>query len=193
MFNKTLKAGMLFSLMSALVIIWIVTGGESRFDRMKQINHDRSVILNNSSILSFHTGKYAQGIEELDEALSLDPNNKTALYNASIFYIIHRPAIARVKYGAETPENIQLALSDAVWYNKRILEVDESDEDTLSHYAENMTFIYMIRKQDGINDIETITSAKNAWFRLYTKYPKRVYYTFLQTCTDIINELGYDE
>lgn len=193
-FDSALKLLMLIAVISGLGVVFYQTGNPlDRFEEYKQIDKDRSTHLNNEAIFSFTNGKYELGLSQLDEALKLNPNNSIALYNAGIFFIIFRMHIAEVRYGDRSEFSVEKVLDECIEYNDRILILNQDDEDTMVHYAENLTFIYMIRQSDEIFDYKTLRKAKNMWMRLYSNHPKRIYWNYIDTCLTILREAGHND
>lgn len=174
-----------------LVMFLSTTGNlTQRFKDRQEIHISKSITLNNEAIFNFTNGRYEEGLEQLDEALELDPNNSVALYNAGIFFIIFRHHLAEIRYGDSSEWNVELILDEGITYNERVLLLEPNDESTMAHYAENMTFIFMIRMSQEIYDYETLRKAKNVWLRLYTNYPKRVYWNYVDTCLTLLRDAG---
>jgi tetratricopeptide (TPR) repeat protein len=87
---------------------------------------------NNLGIYYFHTGEYARGMEELERALKLEPDNPDYLYNMAQMYLIHFDEIEKL---TKSPKD--KLYKRAMEMSARAAELSPQDFDIVQDYAVN--------------------------------------------------------
>lgn len=107
-------------------------GGLKHWMTATQIDDDLGAAQNNLGIYYFHTGDYARGLQHLERALKLEPDNPDYLYNMAQMYLIHFPQIERI---TKTPRD--KLYKQAMEMSKKAAELLPSDFDIVQDYAVN--------------------------------------------------------
>lgn len=87
---------------------------------------------NNLGIYYFHIGNYARGLEHLNKALELDPDNPDYLFNIAQMYLNHFPQIAEL-----LDKDKKKLYRDAMGYSKKAMENAPEDFELAQDYAVN--------------------------------------------------------
>lgn len=107
-------------------------GGLKHWMTATQIDDDLGPAHNNLGIYYFHTGEYNRGLEHLDRALKLEPDNPDYLYNLAQMYLIHYPQIERI---TKTPRD--KLYKRAMDMSKKAAALLPNDFDIVQDYAVN--------------------------------------------------------
>lgn len=107
-------------------------GGIKHWMTASQIDADLGPAQNNLGIYYFHTGDYARGLEHLERALKIEPENPDYLYNMAQMYLIHFVQIEKL---TKTPRD--KLYKQAMDMSKKAAELMPADFDIVQDYAVN--------------------------------------------------------
>ncbi len=107
-------------------------GGLEHWMTASQIDDNLGPAHNNLGIYYFHTGDYTRGLNELNRALKLEPDNADYLYNLAQMYLIHFVQIERI---TKTPRD--KLYKQAMEMSKKAADLLPNDFDIVQDYAVN--------------------------------------------------------
>jgi len=107
-------------------------GGLKHWMTSTQLDDDLAPAHNNLGIYYFHTGDYTRGLEHLERALKLEPENPDYLYNMAQMYLIHFPQIERI---TKTPR--EKLYKQAMDMSEKAAQLLPNDFDIVQDYAVN--------------------------------------------------------
>ena len=116
---------------------WYDTGG----NQAQALTYWNQVVLlepkigrthNNLGIHYFHTGDYRRGLRSIEEAVDLEPKNPDFLFNIAQMYLIHFPAIVKLK--GTTKKKLY---REAMNYSRKAAQNAPDDMSLAQDYAVN--------------------------------------------------------
>jgi len=107
-------------------------GGLKHWMTAAQLDSDLGAAQNNLGIYYFHTGEYSRGLEHLQHALKLEPDNPDYLYNMAQMYLVHFTQIERI---TETPRD--KLYRQAMDMSRKAADLAPQDFDVVQDYAVN--------------------------------------------------------
>ena len=87
---------------------------------------------NNLGLHYFHTGSYRLGIQRMDDALRLEPDNPDFLYNMAQIYLVHWPQIQDIRGWSA-----KQVYKQAMKYSKKAAKLAPTDYNLVMDYAVN--------------------------------------------------------
>jgi tetratricopeptide (TPR) repeat protein len=107
-------------------------GGLEHWMTATQLDDDLGPAHNNLGIYYFHTGDYTRGLQHLERALKLEPDNADFLYNMAQMYLIHFTQIEKI---TKTPRD--KLYKQAMAMSQKASELLPADFDIVQDYAVN--------------------------------------------------------
>jgi tetratricopeptide (TPR) repeat protein len=107
-------------------------GGLQHWMTAAQLDDNLGAAHNNLGIYYFHTGEYAHGLEQLEKALKLEPDNPDYLYNMAQMYLIHFDQIEGL-----TKAPREKLYKRAMEMSAKAAELSPKDFDIVQDYAVN--------------------------------------------------------
>lgn len=87
---------------------------------------------NNLGLFYCHSGEYGKGIENLDKALKLEPDNADFHFNMAQVYLVHGPQVGEIRHWEQAQ-----VYEEAMKLSRKAVDLDATDYQLTSDYALN--------------------------------------------------------